>query len=92
MVNIFLIYYFRLATSMVQNSFSVAQMQIYYEVIGVKVVNYIDDIVCAGNMSQAYAGHKKLLQILHELGLDINETKNIPPSTKWCVWGLKLTQ
>ena len=42
---------------------------------GVKVVNYIDDVIACGNTQQAYAGHEKLLQVLSELGLDINEEK-----------------
>ena len=45
---------------------------------GVKVVNYIDDVIACGNTHQAYSGHKKLLEVLAELGLDINEEKKCP--------------
>ena len=46
---------------------------------GVKVVNYIDDVIACGNMQQTYSGHATLLQVLAELGLDINEEKNVAP-------------
>ena len=57
---------------------------------GVKVVNYIDDVIPCGITSQAYLGHQKLLQLLDQLGLDINESKNIPPSTKMVCLGIEI--
>ena len=48
---------------------------------GYDVINYIDDVVGLGVPSIATQSYHKLLELLQELGLDVNVTKNHPPDT-----------
>ena len=48
---------------------------------GYQVVNYIDDVIGLGTPSVATKSYHRLISLMEELGLDINSSKNTPPST-----------
>ena len=54
------------------------------------ITNYIDDIVFCNVPSKIQASYDHCLQLLHDLGLSINQKKLVPPTTSPVCVGIQI--
>ena len=45
------------------------------------LLNYIDDLIYIGLLSKIYQSYHFLLSLLKDLGLEVSDSKLVPPST-----------
>ena len=54
------------------------------------LMNYIDDLIYIGLPSKIYNSYSQLLSLLKELGLEISQSKLVPPSTSVVCLGIQV--
>ena len=54
------------------------------------LMNYIDDLIYIGLPSKIYNSYSQLLSLLEELGLEISQSKLVPPSTSVVCLGIQV--
>ena len=52
--------------------------------------NYIDDMIYTGLPHEIYASYNTLITLLHELGLEISQSKLVAPTTRAICLGIKI--